>query len=79
MDPESAVPRVMLNRADLPFGHALKDVTRQWAESAPYWKDQARAAFQKEFINELFLSARGALSAMSEVQRSLGQMVRECS
>jgi hypothetical protein len=69
----------MLNRADLPFANALKDVTRQWTDTAPYWRDQARAAFEKEFINELFLSARGALRAMSEVQRALGQIIRECS
>lgn len=78
MDSDSGAPRVRLSRADLPLGHALKDVTQQWAETSPYWKDEARAAFQKAFIDELFLSARGALSAMGELQRSLGQIVQEC-
>ena len=79
MDSESGAPRVRISRADLPFGNALKEITRQWSETSPYWRDDARAAFQKAFIDELFLSARGALSAMGEVQRSLGEIIRECS
>lgn len=78
MDSDGGAPRVRINRADLPFGNALKEVTRQWAETSPYWRDEARAAFQKAFIEELFLSARGAQSAMGEIQRALGQIIQEC-
>ncbi len=78
MDSESGVPRARISRADLPLSHALKDITRQWAETSPYWRDEARAAFQKAFIDGLFLSARGAQSAMGEIQRSLGQIIQEC-
>lgn len=79
MDGDGSSPRVRLGRPDLPFGHALKDVTRQWADTLPYWKDDARAAFQKAFMDEMFLSSRAALSAMGEIERLLSRIVQECA
>jgi len=70
---------VGLSRSELRLGHAVKEMGRQWAETAPYWRDKARKAFEKEYMDELLLTGRGAVSSMAEIQRFLAQVISECS
>ncbi len=68
-----------LSRSELRLGHAFKEMSRQWSETAPYWRDNARKAFEKEYVDELFVAARGAVGSMAEIQRFLSQVIQECS
>ena len=78
MRPETGGRSVGLNHAEVSFANTLKEMTLHWAETSPYWKDEARVAFQKAFVDDLLSSARGALKAMSETQRFLERIIREC-
>ncbi len=69
---------VGLSRPEQRLSHALKELSRRWDETSPYWRDDARSAFQKAFIDEFIASARGGTSAMTEIQRFLRQAIREC-
>jgi hypothetical protein len=69
---------VGLSRPAHRLSHALKELSRQWADTSPYWRDEARSAFQKSVMDELFSSARGGISSMTEVQRLLGQIIQDC-
>ena len=74
MRPETGGQSVGLNHAEVSFANTLKEMTLHWAETSPYWKDEARVAF----VDDLLSSARGALKAMSETQRFLERIIREC-
>lgn len=59
--------------------NALKELLRHWEETSSSWRDQARAGFEKEYIQELVPVAHAALSAMGEINRLLQQAIHECS
>jgi hypothetical protein len=68
-----------LSRPVQRIGNAIKEMNHNWAETSPYWKDKARRAFQKAFMDELLLSAKAAMGSMAEIQRFLHQVIQDCS
>lgn len=67
-----------LNHAEIAFSDTLKGMARHWAATSPFWKDEARAEFQKAFVDDLLASTRDALNAMDQIQRLLGRVIQEC-
>ena len=68
-----------LNSSDRLVINALKDLQRQWEETAAQWRDQARADFEKDYIQDLQPLAKSAIAAMGEIDRMLKQAMQECS
>ena len=78
METEAGGQRIGLNHAEVGFSDTLKELSRHWGETSSFWRDEARTAFQKAFVNDLLASGRAALKAMVEIQKLLGQIIREC-
>ena len=76
---DEGVARVGLNRPARRLVNAVKILNQQWAETSPFWKDSARAAFQKEFMDEMFSCSRGGITSMSELENLLTRVIEECS
>ena len=68
-----------LSNSDRQLINALKEMHRQWEETASSWRDQARADFDKEFIQELGPVAKASIAAIGEIDRLLKQAIQECS
>ncbi len=58
---------------------ALKEFMVHWEQTAPYWKDEARTAFAKEFLEELVPAIRAASNAAQQIEELLRQVHRDCS
>jgi hypothetical protein len=58
---------------------ALKDLLTRWEASSSSWKDQARAEFDKDFLQELIPAVRGASRAAQEIENLLSKVRSECS
>ncbi len=68
-----------LSHSDRQLISAMKDLERDWEQTASEWRDQARAEFQKEFMDDLVPSVRGAVNGITELNRILMQAIKECS
>jgi uncharacterized protein YukE len=68
-----------MSNSDRQVISALKDFQRQWEETSALWHDQARADFEKEYIQELLPAAKTAVAAMGELDRLLKQAIQDCS
>lgn len=58
---------------------ALKDLLTHWEQNASSWRDQARADFDKEFLQELIPAVRGASRAAQEIENLLGKIRSDCT
>ena len=58
---------------------ALKDLLTHWEASGNSWRDQARAEFDKDFLQELIPAVRGASRAAQEIENLLNKIRTECS
>jgi len=58
---------------------ALKDMDKKWAGTASAWQDQARADFEKEYLEPLRVSIGEAQRAMRGLNQLMQKVVRECS
>jgi hypothetical protein len=58
---------------------ALKDLLVHWDQSASSWRDQARADFDKDFLQEIIPAVRGASRAAQEIENLLNKIRSECS
>ena len=58
---------------------ALKDLLTHWEKSGNSWRDQARAEFDKDFLQELIPAVRGASRAAQEIENLLQKVRSECS
>jgi len=70
------VPR--LSHSEVLLSAAVRDLQRGWQETSSSWRDRARAEFEKEYIDEILPAVKAALGAMNEVNRLLGQAIKEC-
>ncbi len=68
-----------LSRSEIQLINAMKDMQRNWEATAASWNDQARVDFENEFIQELLPSVKGAVNAITEINRLLSQAIQECS
>jgi len=57
----------------------LKDLQTRWEVTGAQWRDEARAKFDKEFLEGLRIAVRLAANAMSQIEVLLDQVRRECS
>ena len=57
----------------------LNDLLRDWQITGSDWHDEARAQFEKEYIDEFVPGGRAAVRAMTELTLLLRRVVRECS
>ncbi len=69
---------IHLNRSETQLNRAAQDLVRRWDATAPHWRDQARAAFEKDFLEPLLPAAKNAARAMADVTQFLEQARREC-
>lgn len=67
-----------LSHSEIILASAVRDLQRNWAETAAGWRDAARADFEKTYLNELLPAAKTAADAMGEITRLLEEAVREC-
>ncbi|MCW8130073.1 MAG: hypothetical protein KIS92_06970 [Planctomycetota bacterium] len=67
-----------IGSSDRQLINALGELQRQWEETASTWRDQARADFEKEFIQDLFPMGRAAVASIGEIDRLLKQCIQEC-
>lgn len=56
---------------------ALKDLLVKWEAGATSWRDQARADFDKDFLQELITAVRGASRAAQEIENLLNRIRSE--
>lgn len=68
-----------LSDSDVILSIAMKDMLKKWDKTASAWRDQARAEFEKDYINELRPAAKAAFNAMKRISGFLTQVRRECS
>jgi hypothetical protein len=57
---------------------AMEDLTRHWDRTSGVWRDEARAEFEKIYLDELVLSVKGAANAMQRVRELLRRAEKEC-
>jgi hypothetical protein len=57
---------------------ALKDLLVHWEAAGNSWKDQARADFDKDYLQELVIAVRGASRAAQEIENLLQKVRSEC-
>ena len=58
---------------------AMRDMMTAWEKTQSGWSDQARADFQKDYLDELRNSVKSALMAMEEIDELLNRARQECS
>ena len=58
---------------------ALRDLLDHWEETAPYWRDEARERFERDFINEIAPAVRAAFGAVQEIENQIRRIRKECS
>jgi hypothetical protein len=58
---------------------ALKDLLTHWDAMGTSWRDQARAEFDKDFLQVLIPAVRGASRAAQEIENLLNKVRTECS
>ena len=68
-----------LSNAEMQLINALKDLHRQWDDTATNWHDKARADFNADYIEDVTPPVKAAINAMMEINRMLSQAVQECS
>jgi hypothetical protein len=56
---------------------ALKDLLVKWEAMESSWRDQARAEFDKDFLQELIPAVRGASRAAQEIENLLHKVRSE--
>ena len=57
---------------------ALTDLNKKWDNTALGWRDKARTEFEKEYLDELQLTAKKALQGMAALDELLAHVMREC-
>lgn len=67
-----------ISNADQVLVDAWRDLLRTWAASGDRWRDQARAEFQAEHIEELEPLVRSAVNGIHEVNNLLRRAIQEC-
>ncbi|MCZ7646764.1 MAG: hypothetical protein M5U26_16000 [Planctomycetota bacterium] len=68
-----------ISHSDRQLVRATKDLVFQWDATGAGWHDQARADFEKVYIDEIRHAAKSAVDAMTEINRLLGKAIDECS
>ncbi|MFH1707149.1 MAG: hypothetical protein ABIF71_04440 [Planctomycetota bacterium] len=57
----------------------VKELEMAWEATGPYWRDHARAEFDKAFIHDLVPDVMRAADAVGRINRLLRKVVQECS
>jgi hypothetical protein len=68
-----------LSHSEVQLINAMRDLHRDWDWTATNWHDKARADFEKEYILALEAPLRGAINAISEINRMLRKAIQDCS
>jgi hypothetical protein len=68
-----------VSHPELRLTSARSDFQKAWRASAAGWRDGARAQFEKEYIDELMVTARTTATAMAELTNLLKRVMRQCS
>ena len=58
---------------------ALKDLLVRWEEIGTSWRDQARADFDKDILQQIVPAVRGASRAAQEIENLLNKVRSEIS
>ena len=58
---------------------ALKDLLVKWETTSTSWRDQARADFDKDFLQEIIPAVRGASRAAQEIENLLQKIRNDCT
>lgn len=70
------MPRISFS--ELALNAALNDLARDFKVVASEWHDEARVAFERDFIDEFLPAGRSAVGAMTDLSLLLMRVVREC-
>jgi hypothetical protein len=70
------MPRI--SQAEQMLMSGLNDLERDWQIAGAEWHDQARAHFQKDYLDEIQPAGRIAAGAISELTTLMRRVVREC-
>lgn len=57
---------------------AMRDLLTAWEKTQWGWSDQARADFEKDYLDELKVGVKSALMAMAEIDELVNQARQEC-
>ncbi len=67
-----------LGNNEVVLSTAVKDVLRHWDHAAEGWKDQARREFERDYIEALIPTAKGAVTAMTQIRILLQKAMSQC-
>ena len=58
---------------------ARTDLVRAWRATGAAWRDEARAEFEEEYIEEFLRATNTTITAMNELTNLLKRVMRQCS
>lgn len=76
--PEGPTMR-LTSASDAQLVSAVNDLLRDWAVAGEEWRDQARAEFEKEYVEELSPAVRRAVGDIRELKQVLRRAIQECT
>jgi len=70
------VPRV--SHSEVFLIKAGRELWRNWELTGSLWRDQARAEFEKTYIDELRPAVKAAAGAIERINTLLAEAIKEC-
>ncbi len=68
-----------ISYSDLRLSDARSDLTRAWSATGAGWRDEARAQFEEEYIEEFLSVTHVSIKSMNKLTNLLKRVMRQCS
>ncbi len=68
-----------LSHSDALLAETMRELKRRWEGTSSGWRDKAREAFGKEYIDDVIPAVKMSINAAGKINQILGRAIRECS